>query len=120
VLGLGDCSADHAFADVGKPIAGVGKAVEVVLALAAAVYDSPESQQGQVLAHSRLAEVELVAQPPDMALSFGEQADNLESGRVGSLTCLSRIAARCMVFARSRVSFFILAVFVVFFILEPV
>src|SRR5271157_6640627 len=38
--------------------------------------------------------------------------------RVGSLTCLNRIAALCMVFARSRVSFFILAVFVAFFILR--
>ena len=83
--GLGDCSADHAFADVGKLKAGVGKAVEVVLALAAAIYDSPESQQSQVVAHSRLAHVELVAHPPDMALSFGEQADNLESGRVADL-----------------------------------
>jgi len=46
VLGLGDCSADHAFDDVGKPITGVGEVVEVVLALAAAVYDSPESQHG--------------------------------------------------------------------------
>jgi hypothetical protein len=47
---LGACSrgwsTDHAFDDVGKPITGVGKAVEVVLALAAAVYDSPESQHG--------------------------------------------------------------------------
>src|SRR5208337_2621445 len=33
--------------------------------------------------------------------------------RVGSLTCLSRIAARCMVFARSRVSFVTLAVFLI-------
>jgi hypothetical protein len=31
----------HAFHDLGKPIAGVGEAVEVVLALAAAVHDSP-------------------------------------------------------------------------------
>ena len=38
--------------------------------------------------------------------------------RVGSLTCLSRIAARCMVFVRSRVSFFTLAVFVAFFLLR--
>jgi len=85
VLSLGDCSADHAFADVGKPIAGVGKAVEVVLALAAAVYDSPESQQGQVVAHKRLAQVKLVAQSPDMAFPFGKQGDDLESGRVADL-----------------------------------
>ena len=62
-------------------MAGVGKAVEVVLALAAAVYDSPESQQGQVVAHSRLAHVELGAQSPDMAFPFGKQGDDLESGR---------------------------------------
>ena len=83
--GLGDCSADHAFADVGKPITGVGKAVEVVLALAAAVYDSPESQQGQVLAHNRLAQVKLAAQSPDMAFPFGKQGDDLESGRVAEM-----------------------------------
>ena len=34
-------STTNAFDDLGKPIAGVGKAVELVLALAAAVYDSP-------------------------------------------------------------------------------
>ncbi len=38
---LGVRSTTHAFHDLGKPIAGVGKAVEVVLALAAAVDDSP-------------------------------------------------------------------------------
>src|SRR5208337_3589522 len=36
-------------------------------------------------AHSRLAHVELIAQPADMALLFGEQGDNLESGRVADL-----------------------------------
>ena len=78
-------STTHAFDDLGKPIAGVGKAVEVVLAPAAAVYDSPVPQQGQVVAQSRLAHVELVAQPPDMALPFGEQGDDLESGRVAEM-----------------------------------
>src|SRR5271165_2901970 len=38
--------------------------------------------------------------------------------RVGSLTCLNRIAARCMVIARRMVSFVTLAVFVAFFILR--
>ena len=78
-------STANAFADLGKPIAGVGKAVEVVLALAAAVYDSPVPQQGQVVAQSRLAYVELVAHPPDMVLPFGEQGDDLESGRVAEI-----------------------------------
>jgi hypothetical protein len=45
---LGSCSrgesADHAFDDLGKLLASVGKAVEVVLALAAAVDDSPVPQ----------------------------------------------------------------------------
>src|SRR5271157_281827 len=85
VLALGGWSADHAFDNPGKPIAGVGKAVEVVLALAAAVHDSPMPQQGKVVAHGRLAHVELLAQPPDMELFFGEQGDNPESGRVADL-----------------------------------
>ena len=59
-------SATHAFIISGKPITGLGKAVEVVLALAAAVHDAPMPQQGKVVAHSRLAHGELVAQPPDM------------------------------------------------------
>ena len=83
---LGAClSTAHALDDLGKPIAGIGKAVEVVLALAAAVDDSPVPQQGQVVAHSRLAHVELAAQPPDMALPFGEQGDDLESDRVAEM-----------------------------------
>src|SRR5271165_4221700 len=77
-------STTNAFDDLGKPTAGVGKAVEVVLALAA-VYDSPVPQQGQVVARSRLAHVELVAQPPDMALPFGERGDDLESDRVAEM-----------------------------------
>ena len=76
--------------DLGKPITGIGKAVEVVLALTAAVNDSPESQQSQVVAHSRLGHVEMVAQPSDMALPFGKQADDLESGRVADLLEQSR------------------------------
>ena len=86
---FGSCSrgrsTTHAFDDLGKPIAGVGEAVEVVLALAATIDDSPVPQQGQVVAHGRLAHVELVAQPPDMALPLGEQGDDLESGRVADL-----------------------------------
>ena len=90
---------DHAFDDLGKPIAGVGKAVEVVLALAAAVYDSPVPQQGQVAAHSRLAHVKLVAQPPDMRSPSVSRVTTWS--RVGSLTCLSRVAARWMAFVRA-------------------
>ena len=85
-----DLSKDHTFDDLGKPIAGVGEAVEVVLALAAAVDDSPVPQQGQVVAHSRLAHVKLVAQSSDMPLPFGEQGDDLESGRVADLLEQSR------------------------------
>ena len=75
----------HAFDDLGKSITSVGKAVEVVLALAAAVYDSAVPQQSQVVAESRLAHVKLVAQPTDMALTFGEQGDDLKSGWVADL-----------------------------------
>ena len=78
-------STTHAFDDLGKPIAGVGEAVEVVLALAATIDDSPVPQQSQVVAHRRLAHVKLVAQPPDMVLPLGEQGDDLESGRVADL-----------------------------------
>ena len=78
-------STDHAFDNLGKPIAGVGKGIEVVLALAATIDDSSVPQQRQVVAHRRLAHVKLVAQPPDMVLPFGEQGDDLESGRVADL-----------------------------------
>ena len=115
LLGLGDRSATQTLHDLGKPKTGVGKAVEVVLALAAAVYDSPESQQGQVVAQSRLAHVKLVAQPPDMALS--SESKLMTWSRVGSLTCFSRVAARCMVIARLA-SFVTLVAFVAFFILR--
>ena len=78
-------STTHVLHDLGKPIAGIGKSVEVVLALAATIDDSPVPQQRQVVAHRRLAHVKLVAQPPDMVLPFGEQGDDLESGRVADL-----------------------------------
>ncbi len=58
----------HAFDDLGEPVAGLGEAVDVVLAPAAAVDDSPVPQEGQVVAHCRLAHVELAAQPPGVAL----------------------------------------------------
>src|SRR3954454_12541823 len=54
-------STTHTLHDLGKPIAGVGKAIDVVLALATAVNDSTVPQQSQVVADSRLAEVELLA-----------------------------------------------------------
>jgi len=76
---------DHAFDDLGQPIAGVGKGVEAVLAVAAAFDNPPVPQEGQVVAHSRLAHVKVVAQPPDMALPFGEQGNDLKSGRVADL-----------------------------------
>jgi hypothetical protein len=54
-------STTYAFHDLGKSIAGVGKAIDVVLALATAVNDSTVPQQSQVVADSRLAEVKLLA-----------------------------------------------------------
>ena len=97
-------SATHAFDDLGKPIAGVGKAVEVVLALAAAVYDSPVPQQGQVAGSQQAGLMLNWSHNPPTCRSPSESRVTTWS-RVGSLTCLSRIAARCMVFVRSRVSF---------------
>src|SRR3954462_2518072 len=73
-------STTHAFDDPGKPKAGVGEAVEVVLALAATIDDSPVPQQGHVVAHGGLGHVELVAPPPDMALPLGERGDDPEPG----------------------------------------
>src|SRR4051794_33864086 len=75
----------QAFDDLGKPIAGVGEAVEVVLALATTIDDSPVPQEGQVVAHGRLAHVKLVAHPADMSLPLGEHGDDLEAGRVADL-----------------------------------
>jgi hypothetical protein len=78
-------STGHGFHDFGKPKAGIGEGVEVVLALAATIDDSPVPQHCQVVAHRRLAHVKLFAQPPDMVLPFGEHGDDLESGRVADL-----------------------------------
>jgi hypothetical protein len=77
-------SFDHAFDDFGKPMASVGKSVEPLPALAAAVDDSPVPQQGQVVAHSRLAHVKLVANPPGIVLPFGEQESSNEDGLASS------------------------------------
>jgi hypothetical protein len=52
--------------------------------LAAAVDDSPVPQQGQVVAHSRLAHVKLVANPPGIVLPFGEQESSNEDGLASS------------------------------------
>jgi hypothetical protein len=41
--------------DIREPLARVGEAVEVILALAAAVDETPESQESQVVAHGGLA-----------------------------------------------------------------
>jgi hypothetical protein len=94
LLGLVESSADHAFDDVGKPITGIGKAVKVVLALAAAVHDSAVPQQGQVVAQGRLAQVKLVAEPPDVTLPVRKQCHDLESGRVAELLEQNRCSAQ--------------------------
>src|SRR4051794_16688140 len=75
-------SPTYGFHDVEESMAGVGEAIEVVLALAAAVNDSTVPQKNQVVAHHSRAQVKQVAESPDVVLSFREQADDLESGRV--------------------------------------
>src|SRR3954463_14564447 len=67
-------SPTYGFHDVEESMAGVGEAVEVVLALAAAVNDSTVPQQNQVVAHHSRAQVKQVAESPDVPLSFREQA----------------------------------------------
>ena len=96
---LGSRSADDPLDDLGKLLTHVGKGVEVVLALATAVDESPVPQESQMVAHRRLAHVELVAQPSGMTLPFGEQGDDLESGRIADL--LEQGAARRICFVRS-------------------
>jgi hypothetical protein len=78
-------STTHSFHNLGKPIAGIGETIEDILALTTAVNDSTVPQQSQVVAYSRQTDVKLVAQLADMTLPFGEQGDNLESGRVAEM-----------------------------------
>src|SRR4051794_40953708 len=61
-------SADEVLDDLRQLLARLGQAVEVVLALATRGNDAPMPQERQVMAHGRLAHVQLLTNGPDVLL----------------------------------------------------
>ena len=77
----------------GQAGAGLGQAVEIVLALAAWGDDSTVPQKGQVMADGGLALAQSGGQGPDVTLSLGEDQDDLEPGGVADV--FEQNGARC-------------------------
>lgn len=78
-------SDDDGLGDLGKVFAGLGEAVEVVLALSARLDDSSVPEQGKMVAHGRLTLVQLAAEAADVSLPFRKHEEDLEPGRIADL-----------------------------------
>ncbi len=82
--------------DPGEIGAGIGQAVEVVLALATGRDDSAVPEQGQVMADGGLALAQLVAKRADMALALGQGQDDLKPRRIADVLQQDRGATRLL------------------------
>ncbi len=85
-------SVDQAVDHAGQVGAGLGEAVEIILALAARGDDAAVAEQGEVVADGGLALAELGAQAPTCRSPSARI--RITWRRVGSLTCLRRMEAR--------------------------
>ena len=90
--GLDQCSRDQIVDHAGEIGAGLGQAVEVVLALATGGDDAAVAEQGEVVADGGLALAELAHRAPTCRSPSARI--RITWRRVGSLTCLSRMDAR--------------------------
>ena len=79
--------------------AGVGQAVEIILALAARGDDSAVPKQRQMMADGGLALAQLGAQGPHVPLAFGQNQDDLKSRRIADVLeqdrCCASLLYRC-------------------------
>src|SRR5262249_52789838 len=89
-------SSDQVLDDAGQVGAGLGEAVEVILALAPRRDDAAVAEQGEMMADGRLTLAELGAQGADVPLPLGEDQDDLEPGGVADVLEQDRGAA-CLV-----------------------
>src|SRR3974390_1875996 len=80
-----DWSANQVFDHPGQVSAGVGEAVEIVLALAPRCDDAAMPEQRQVMADGRLALAQLGTQGANVAFALGEDQDDLKAGGIAHM-----------------------------------